>query len=91
MNPKDFAHLAAMTGQQQQARPQEQVNPLANLDPSSFQDEICEKCGHRYFVMLFKVKKLSSLDPANPTGKDVRSVQQVLVCANSACNHELPQ
>ena len=82
MNEQDMARLMGGRGGQ----PQQQGAQL-NLNPADFEDEACV-CGNPYFEILFKPKKLSHLHPQNPTGQDIRSVQQVLVCTK--CRTELP-
>lgn len=83
MNEQELARLAAMRGSDQ---PQQGQGMQLNINPDDFEDDVCE-CGNPYFEMVFKPKKLSRLHPQNPTGQDIKTIQQVLVCTK--CRVEL--
>ena len=51
------------------------------IDPNDMADVSCENCGSTYFDVRIKLKKLSSVHPSNPTGQDIVTTGQVLVCA----------
>jgi len=67
-------------GQQPQGQPQ----PL-NVDASTLDTFVCEKCGEHMFQNLVVVKRVSALNPANTSGKEMFAPMQVLSCTN--CGH----
>jgi len=67
-------------GQQQMGDQQ----PL-NVDASTLDTFVCSECKEYLFQNLVVVKRISPLNPANTTGKEMFAPMQVLSCTN--CGH----
>ena len=56
-----------------------------NVDASTLETFVCTECKHYLFQNLIIVKKISSINPVNTTGKEMFAPMQVLSCTN--CGH----
>ncbi len=57
-----------------------------NIGPNDITFKPCEKCGHEFFDTVLRPGLVSSLNPKNPTGKDMPVNVPVLLCR--ACGWE---
>lgn len=69
----------------QQAGPAQQMQ--INISPNDIAFKPCQQCGHDFYDAAFRQGVMSSLNPKNPTGKDMPVNVPVLLCRE--CGWEL--
>ena len=51
-----------------------------NIGPNDITFKPCEQCGHDFYDTCFRQGIVSSLNPKNPSGKDMAVQVPVLIC-----------
>jgi hypothetical protein len=85
MQPEDLKFTPGAANAPRPGQPGQQVpggQPQINIDASTLESFLCPKCQNHLFQQLMVVKRVSPLNPANNTGKEMFAPMQVLSCTN---------